>query len=217
MKRVIGFAVGSVLLWILIVGGSIAMNFDRIAESNRQMAELEWTLVCDDIYDDEEGDYSEIHAVAGNGLFIGVHSKEVEAVLMDERGHAVSEPYDSLEPLGDGYVRYEDTPDGVTAMGDNRKNRRTRIGVLDRYGKELAAEEAALVLEGAANGKDAGSDTEGGKYLVVQSDDGKYVGIRGGSGTWLIPPVFDVVELTDDQRYAVIRNGEIIGIALLGE
>ncbi len=221
---VIWLTIGMIALWIVVIGGTIMLDFDRVQQSNQATAELEWTYICDE----QLGQYAEIEPIQGGDNFIGRTYNDVESTLIDEKGRALSDTYEELESIGDGYVRYEDTTSGVVTEG--REN--LHIGVLNDRGEELPEEEAMEILyreEEASEETQGGTkDTDNGAFEEHDDDrnksaeyhvakgDRKYVGIKDNAGNWLIPPAFDHIQLTMDQKYAVIKNGSNIGIAVLG-
>lgn len=254
--KLIWSTAGMIALWMIIMGGTILLDFDRVQQSNQATAELEWLYICDEI------EYTDISVIEGGENFIA--RDEISAIVMDEKGKTFGWTYDSLEPIGNGYVRFENTPTGAAIKDEDGNNKRTVIGVLNDRGEELPKKEALELLYGEEenlnqtqekkNNADSrtgsrseedidGADSEassteesfseeaaseqGGnerntaskstaKYRVAKGDR-KYVGIKDIAGNWHIPPVFDKIELTMDQKYAVIKNGGNIGIAVLEE
>ena len=52
--RAIEVIVTIIVVWMLVVGISIVMSFDEVAERNREMTQLEWTYIVDTAYDSVE-------------------------------------------------------------------------------------------------------------------------------------------------------------------
>lgn len=225
---VIWLTIGMIALWMAVMGGTIMLDFDRVQQSNQATAELEWTYICDGI------EYTDISVIEGGENFIA--RDEISAIVMDRTGKTLGWQYDSLEPIGNGYVRFENTPTGTVIEDEDGNNKRTVIGVLNDRGEELPKEEAMEILYGEdekssqthvkQNNADSRSGAESkediddadtkptGEYHVAKGER-KYVGIKDNAGNWRIPPVFNKIELTTDQKYAVIKNGGNIGIAVL--
>ena len=205
---VIWLTAGMLALWVAVMGGTIILDFDRVQQSNRTTAVLEWTFICDEL----TGNYASIEPIRGGKNFIAADYNAVNYEIINEKGRTLGWSYESLKPIGDGYVRFEETPTGIVIKDENGNNKRTRIGVLDDEGNVLPEEEAVEILErGEA---DESVEAIDGKYTVAKGDR-KYVGVKDSTGNWLIPPAFHEIRLTDDGKYAVIKNGRNIGIAAL--
>ena len=128
--RAIEVIVAIIVVWMLVMGISIAVSFDEIAEQNREMTELEWTYIVDTVYDSVE----DIKAIENSDLFIFDEGRNYYN-LYDEKGKIViAGPFSEVEDIGGGFVRTVYEPPGVVIEDENGNNIRTKIDELDVRG-----------------------------------------------------------------------------------
>jgi len=128
--RAIEVIVAIIVVWMLVVGISIVVSFDEVAERNREMTELEWTYIVDTAYDSVE----DIKAIEDSDLFIFDEGRNYYNIY-DEKGKIViAGPFKEVEDIGGGFVRTVYDPPGVVIEDENGNNIRTQIDELDVRG-----------------------------------------------------------------------------------
>lgn len=172
--RAIEVIVVIIVVWMLVMGLSITVSFDEIAEQNREMTELEWTYIVDTAYDNVE----DIEAIDGSDYFIKYGGGYYN--LIDEYGNEMIDgSYGNMEAIGDGYVKAESLSAGIVVeKNDGEKV----ISVLDKNAYQLSEEQQAEVLarysdyEVTTEGENInGKHNESKTHMVI--DYGRIIGI----------------------------------------
>ena len=129
--RAIEVIVAIIVVWMLVVGISIAESFDEVIEKNREMAELEWTYIVDTVYDSVE----DIKAIEDSELFIFDEGDNYYNLYDNEGRIVIAGPFSDVEDIGGGFVRTVFDAPGVVVEDENGNNIRTRIDELDVRGE----------------------------------------------------------------------------------
>lgn len=200
--RAIGAVIAIIAIWMSVVGISMAMSFDAVAEENREIAEQEWSFVVDTTYEH----YEDISPISGSDYFIG--DSGIEYDLIDETGRVVAGSFRELESIGGGFVRFVLEPNGAIIEDENGNHIRRVVGVLDKNGDKLPREKAEEVLEQYAASEVVVGDGQSGEGGSDdgQSGNGQSSGGRNGNE-----------DCNDSGTYKVVRYGRILGIAKAGE
>lgn len=127
--RAIEVIVAIIVVWMLVVGISIAVSFDEVAERNREMAELEWTYIVDTVYDSVE----DIKVIDESDYFIADEGRDYYN-LIDKHGTIIAGPFSEMEDIGGGFVRIKTETPGVVIEDEDGNNIRTKIDELDVRG-----------------------------------------------------------------------------------
>lgn len=128
--RAIEVIVAIIVVWMLVMGISIAVSFDAVTEKNREMTELEWTYIVDTAYDNVE----DIKAIEDSELFIFDEGEDYYNIY-DEKGKIViAGPFSEIEDIGSGFVRTVYELPGSVIKDEDGNNIRTRIDELDVRG-----------------------------------------------------------------------------------
>lgn len=128
--RAIEVIVAIIVVWMLVVGISIASSFDEVIEKNREMAELEWTYIVDTVYDSVE----DIKAIEDSDLFIFDEGKNYYNIYDAKGKIVIAGPFREAEDIGGGFVRTVYDPPGVYIEDENGNNIRTKIDEIDVRG-----------------------------------------------------------------------------------
>lgn len=128
--RAIEVIAAIIVVWMLVMGISIAVSFDEVAERNREMTELEWSYIVNTDYDNVE----DIKAIEESELFIFDEGEDYYN-LYDKKGKIViAGPFSDIEDIGGGFVRTVYEPPGSVIKDENGNNIRMRIDELDVRG-----------------------------------------------------------------------------------
>ena len=128
--RAIEVIVAIIVVWMLVVGISVAASFDEVIEKNREMAELEWTYIVDTVYDSLE----DIKAIEDSDLFIFDEGKNYYNIYDAKGKIVIAGPFREVEDIGGGFVRTVYDPPGVVIEDENGNNIRTKIDEIDVRG-----------------------------------------------------------------------------------
>lgn len=129
--RAIEVIVAIIVVWMLVMGISITVSFDEIAEQNREMTELEWTYIVDIAYDNVE----DIKVIEDSELFIFDEGEDYYNLYDNEGKIVIAGPFKEVEDLGEGFVKTVYEPPGTIIEDEDGNNIRARVDELDVRGE----------------------------------------------------------------------------------
>ena len=129
--RAIEVIVAIIVVWMLVMGISIAMSFDEIAEQNREMTELEWTYIVNTAYDSVE----DIEAIEDSELFIFEEGENYYNLYDNEGKIVIAGPFNEVEDLGGGFVRTVFERPGIVVEDEDGNNVSRRVDEHDLRGE----------------------------------------------------------------------------------
>lgn len=127
--RAIEVIVAIIVVWMLVIGISIAVSFDEVADRNREMTELEWTYIVDTAYDSVE----DIQAIEESDYFIADEGRDYYN-LIDKHGTIIAGPFSEMEDIGGGFIRIKSGTPGAVIEDEDGNNIRTKVDELDVRG-----------------------------------------------------------------------------------
>lgn len=127
--RAIEVIVAIIVVWMLVIGISIAVSFDEVAARNREMTELEWTYIVDTAYDSVE----DIKVIEESDYFIADEGRDYYN-LIDKNGTIIAGPFSEIEDIGGGFVRIKSEAPGTVIKDEDGNSIRTSTDELDVRG-----------------------------------------------------------------------------------
>lgn len=189
----------------------IYQEIDEIQERNEAVNKIKWELYtwCEDLI-----------PVYGSDIYIkkekdGINKYTYSLINHDEDELTVGK-YDLLEDMKNGFIKYEIVRTGYMPDGKKAQN---DTGYMSTDGRELTEKEYRKMNAGNEAGEDSSKADTAKKemqYKVMQNaENSKYYGLVNNSGEWIVPPVFDMVRISEDGSRAVVSNLRAKGVLML--